>query len=168
MKQRRKKGPKLTATMREAVAIANENGGHLNRYTGGVWNGPAGRHPGVPTNTVRALVKRGVFTWGRHECNAAGSYPVDAILTGSQQRELFPPLVAGWEHNHQAARFLLLSEGWTCNSLVEDGKSGRLERWHSPAGCRCCILDLSGPDAVFYFAPRTHTPAEILTLNPVF
>ncbi len=167
--RRKRKGPRLSPTMREAVAIARENDGHLNRYTGGVWNGPAGRHPGVPTNTVRALVARGVFKWGRHESNIAGSFPVDAVLTGSEQGELFPAFSPEDDSRHAEARFLLICAGWTCDGVVQAG-GNRLERWRNADGSRQCILDLyAGGNAVaFYWQNRTHTAAEILNLNPTF
>lgn len=168
MKRIHRKGPKLSAVMREAIAIAKENAGHLNRYSGGVWNGPAGLHPGVPTNTVRALVARGILKWGRYESNAAGSFPVDAVLCGSEQRELFPALPEPAYAAHREARFLFVMEAWVCDGVIEDGRASRLERWRHPPTGRQCILDVSGESAVFYFAPRTHTAAEVIHLNPVF
>lgn len=168
--RRAKKGPKLSASMREAVAIAKENGGHLNRYTGGVWNGPAGHHAGVPTQTVRALVLRGVFKWGRRETNAAGSFPVDAVLAGSEQAELFPAFTPEDDRRHRQARFLLVSAGWVCDAVVQDGRANRLERWRTPDCMRQCIVDfyVGGEGVAFYWKARTHTPQEILNLNPVF
>ena len=164
--KRRRKGPKLSAAMREAVAIAKANDGHLNRYTGGVWNGPAGNHPGVPTNTVRALVVRGVFKWGRHESSAAGSFPVDAILCGTGQAELFPPTTPLDDQRHREARFLLVSHGWTCTGLVQDGRCNRIERWSSPDARLSVLVDFySGGDGVeYYWQAPACSPEMLLAL----
>jgi hypothetical protein len=87
---------KLSPTMLRAIDLAQQNGNKLYRHSGGFWAGKSfseehSRNPdGTPTsedtNTVHALVTRGVAEYTDHRTNARGSFEVEITLKAEYRK----------------------------------------------------------------------------------
>jgi hypothetical protein len=86
----------MTAVMLQALQLANNNGGKLQRYPGGFWN-VAGltdaasiSRGSFPARTILSLLERGRVAISRNQVSAGVKFMVEVIITERGTQVLQP------------------------------------------------------------------------------